>query len=52
MGGTEVFYTSVDLKSLELPRNLDAKEHGGIYHRLTAGLAVRAADAATEADEG
>lgn len=53
MGDTEVFYTSVDLKSLELPKNLKATEYGGIYHRLTAGLAsVRAGDAADEVNEG
>jgi len=38
MGDTEVFYTSVDLKKLGLTKNLDSKEYGGIYHRLTAGL--------------
>ena len=37
--GTEVFYTSVDLRSLDLPSHLDANEYGGIYHRITAGLA-------------
>ena len=39
MGDTEVFYTSVDLKSLKLPRNLNASDYGGVYHRVTAGLA-------------
>ena len=38
MDDTEVFYTSVDLKKLGLTKNLDSKEYGGIYHRLTAGL--------------
>lgn len=38
-GHREVFYTSVDLRSLDLPSHLDANEYGGIYHRITAGLA-------------
>ena len=39
MGDTEVFYTSVDLKSLNLCRHLNATEYGGQYHKITAGLA-------------
>ena len=38
MGNTEVFYTSVELKGLDLIRNLDATEHGGITKKVTAGL--------------
>jgi len=51
MGDTEVFYTSVDLKGLELHKNLDAQQYGGVYHRITAGLASVRADHSVEEDE-